>query len=203
MTGSSARAPSGGKGGGSADGIPGNAVLILIDVQKGLDDPVWGPRNNPTAERNMARLLKAWRETKRPVIHVRHMSRRPGSPLAPGIPGNEIKDEVKPEGDEPVVEKDVNSAFMGTDLESRLRKNGFDTLVFGGLATDHCVSSTARMGGNLGFTCYVVADATATFDRVGYDGRRYGAEEVHGTALASLHGQFATVVSTDELLRRL
>lgn len=87
-------------------------ALLLIDVQLGLDDPAWGRRNNPGAERNMAALLAAWRASGRPVIHVQHMSRRPDSPLRPGLPGNALKPEVAPADGEPLFRKDVNSAFM-------------------------------------------------------------------------------------------
>lgn len=128
-----------------------NAVLIIIDVQKAFDDPRMGKRNNPGAEKNIARLLDAWRASGRPIIHVRHDSVEPHSMLRPGQPGNEIKAEAKPKADEPVIGKHVNSAFIGTDLEQRLRKAGQDTVVCAGLTTDHCVSTTARMSGNLGF----------------------------------------------------
>lgn len=180
--------------------LPDDAVLIIIDMQEGFDEPAWGNRNNPQAEENAARLLDAWRQAGRPIIHVRHDSVMPGSPLRPGQPGNDIKAPVAPQGDEPVISKNVNSAFIGTDLEDRLRKAGLNTLVIVGLTTDHCVSTTARMAGNLGFETYVVSDATATHDREGYDGAKHPAEEIHRTALASLHGEFATVVDTDSLL---
>ena len=183
--------------------LPDDAALLVVDVQDGLDDPYWGQRNNPGAEENMARLLAAWRRTGRPIFHVQHLSRRPTSPLRPGQPGVEIKAVVAPRGDEPVVQKDVNSAFIGTDLEARLRDRGVGTVVIAGLTTDHCVSSTASVASNLGFETYVVADATAAFDGVGYDGRRFPAEVIHAVSLANLHGEFATVVDTDDLLRRL
>ena len=51
-----------------------NTVLIIIDVQKGFDDPVWGARNNPEAESNIAALLEAWRNSGRPIIHIQHNS---------------------------------------------------------------------------------------------------------------------------------
>jgi nicotinamidase-related amidase len=173
-----------------------NTALIIIDVQKGFDDPQWGRRNNPGAEAAIARLLEAWREAKRPIFHVQHLSRNPASPLRPGQSGVEIKDIVAPLAGETVITKRVNSAFIGTDLEDRLRRAGIENLVLAGLCTDHCVSTTARMAANLGYSVVLPADASATFDRTGYDGKVYPAEEIHRTALASLHGEFATVVET-------
>jgi nicotinamidase-related amidase len=178
-------------------------VLLIVDVQQGFDDPRWGERNNPGAERQIARLLEVWRETGRPVIHIQHLSKQPDSPLRPGQPGVQIKEEVKPLPGEKVVRKYVNSAFIGTDLESYLRDQGLHTLVVTGLTTDHCVSTTARMAGNLGFETYVVSDATATFDKRDHRGERFPARVLHDTALASLHGEFAEVVEAEELLRRL
>lgn len=183
--------------------LPPHAVLLIIDVQKGLDEPVWGTRNNPHAEANMVRLLAAWRRTARPVVHVQHMSTSPTSPLRPGYPGNAIKDEVAPRVDEPLFQKSVNSAFIGTELEAYLRDHGYDTLVIVGLTTEHCVSTTTRMAGNLGFRTFLVADATAAFATVGPDGRHYCADDVHGVSLATLHGEFATVVLTDTVLQAL
>lgn len=185
------------------DDIPKNAVLLIVDVQQGLADPRRGERNNPEAEHRMAELLAAWRASGRPVFHVQHMSREPGSPLRPGLPGNAIKDEVKPVEGEPLFQKSVNSAFIGTDLEAELRRCGYDTLIVFGLTTEHCVSTTVRMAGNLGFTTYVVADATAAFATTGRDGRRYSAAEVHELSLAILDGEFATVVDTGAVLSAL
>jgi nicotinamidase-related amidase len=180
-----------------------SAALVIIDVQQGFDDPVWGARNNPRAEANAGRLLAAWRRAGNPVLHVQHCSVLAGSPLAPGQSGVDFKDIVEPRAGEPVVRKSVNSGFIGTDLEARLRALGSPPVVVVGLTTPHCVSTTARMAGNLGFETYVVADATAAFEQVGHDGTRYPAEDVHRFALASLHGEFATVVETDEVLALL
>jgi nicotinamidase-related amidase len=183
--------------------LPKNAVLITIDVQKGMD--VYRDqyhRNNPDLERNIARLQQAWRESGRPLIHVQHLSKLPNSPLRPGQPGVEIKDEVRPLAGEPVVQKSVNSAFIGTTLEADLRRRGITTLVMVGLQTNMCVSTTARMAGNLGFNTYVISDATATFDNTGPDGKNYGSELLHDVALADLHGEFATVVDTATILQQ-
>src|SRR6266480_4322807 len=156
-------------------------------------------RNNPDLEKNIARLQAAWRKSGRPIIHVQHLSTEPKSPLRPGQPGVEIKDEVRPLPGEPVVQKRVSSAFIGTSLEADLRRRGLTTLVVVGMQTNMCVSTTARMAGNLGFTTYVVSDATATFDSTGPNGKRYASTLLHDVALADLHGEFATVVDTKTL----
>jgi nicotinamidase-related amidase len=179
-------------------------ALLLIDIQNGFDDPgYWGgDRNNPEAEKNAARLLQHWRTRKLPVFHIKHNSSDKQSRLAPGQKGNEIKDIVKPLEGEPVIGKNVNSAFIGTDLRERLDRQGIGSLVIVGLTTDHCVSTTTRMAGNLGFKTFVVSDATATFDRSGSSGEKFPASLIHDTALASLHGEFATVLTTDQLLKK-
>lgn len=176
------------------------SALLIIDVQAGLDDARLGARNNRSAEANMARLLAAWRARKRPIFHVQHMSTEPDSPLRPGLPGNAIKREVAPIGGEPVIQKQVNAAFIGTDLEARLRRAGIESLVIIGLTTDHCVSSTARLAGDLGFSVIVVADATAAHESRSYDGAHHSAETVHELALANLHKEFATILTTDQVL---
>jgi nicotinamidase-related amidase len=175
-------------------------ALIIIDVQDGLDAPQLGKRNNPNAERNMARLLADWRMNKRPIYHVKHMSTNPKSTLRPDQPGNAIKQIVAPQGDEPVIEKSVNNAFVGTNLETRLRLANIQSVVIVGLTTEHCVSTTARMAGDLGFTTIVVADATACHEHHGYDGVHYPAETVHSIALVSLQDEFATILNTDQVL---
>ena len=147
------------------------AALLLIDMQKGFDDPIWGRRNNLDAEMHAATLLQAWRQTGRPIFHIQHLSRDPSSPLHSGSPGSEIKEMVCPQGSEPVIQKHVNSAFIGTDLEERLKRAGVTTLIITGITTNHCVETTTRMAGNLGFCTYLVSDATATFDRQGPLGR--------------------------------
>lgn len=176
-------------------------ALLSIDVQLGIENPRHGRRNNPDAERHIAELLAAWRRAGRPVVHVQHMSTEPDSLLRPELPGNAFKPEGMPLPGEPVFQKTVNSGFIGTTLEAHLRAAGIRHLVCVGLTTDHCVSTTVRMAANLGFEVTVVSDATATFERTGPDGAHYSADTVHRLALASLHGEFATVRRAAELLR--
>jgi len=180
--------------------LPRDAALVLIDVQQGFFDPSWGERNNMQAEANIARLLSAWRRTQRPVFHVHHDSQSPTGCFRPGTTGNLPKAEAAPLAGEPVYHKRVNSGFIGTKLEEDLRAAGIETVVIVGLTTNHCVSTTARMAGNLGFETYVVADATATFARATLDGRLRPAKEVHDAALSDLNEEFATIVTTDAVL---
>ena len=180
--------------------ITDNTALLIIDVQDGLDEPKLGKRNNPDAEANMARILADWRRSGRPIFHVQHMSTEPNSPLRPELPGNAIKKIVAPQGDEPVIQKQVNNAFVGTNLEERLREQDIQSVVVVGLTTEHCVSTTVRMAGDLGFDATVVADATACHDRQGFDGLYYPPEQIHQIALIALQDEFATIVTTDELL---
>lgn len=180
-----------------------NAVLLVIDAQLAFDDPAWGERNNPAAELNIARLLGEWRATERPVIHVRHLNEESGFRFSADALGYRAKAEAEELASEPVLTKTVNSAFIGTDLEARLRAIPEAHVVVAGLTTDHCVSTTVRMGSNLGFPVTLVADATATFGRTGFDGREWTAQEMHDSALASLNDEFATVASTEDVLRAL
>src|ERR1700761_4472888 len=110
-------------------------ALILIDIQKGFEDIAYwgGQRNNPDAELRASELLKIWRETGLPVFHIQHCSTNPVSPLREGHPGNQFIDLVTPIAGEPIIKKNVNSAFIGTDLQTRLVYDGITTLVIAGL----------------------------------------------------------------------
>jgi len=180
-----------------------SAALVCIDFQNGFDDPIWGRRNNPDAENKIGLLLTEWRKTNFPVIHIRHCSLEEKSPLRAGTQGNEFKPEAMPADGEKIFSKSVNSAFIGTDLEKYLRDNHVESLVIAGLTTDHCVSTSTRMAGNLGFNVTLVSDATATFDRKGIDGTLYTAEQIHKIHLASLQGEFCTVLNHEDVLLQI
>ena len=177
-------------------------ALIPIDVQNGFDlSP--GNVNNPGMEANGLRLLAGWRDAGLPLLHVRHDSIKPGSRFAPGSHGNALRPGFEPQGGEPLVVKSVNAAFIGTDLDLRLRRLGVDSVVLFGLVTDMCVSTTARVAANLGYRTIVVGDACSSFNLVDRDGRAIPAADVHRIHLATLHAEFATVVDTDEVLAAL
>jgi nicotinamidase-related amidase len=175
-----------------------NPALILIDIQKGFDDITYwgGDRNNVTAEQKAGELLGIWRAKNLPIFHVQHCSSNPNSILNETSPGNEFQDVVKPLEGETVIKKNVNSAFIGTNLKELLDAAKIENLVIVGLTTDHCVSTTTRMAGNFGYSVYLVSDATATFNKKGINGEDFSAEIIHQTALASLNEEFAQVITS-------
>ncbi|GAB2776044.1 cysteine hydrolase family protein [Nocardioides salsibiostraticola] len=176
-------------------------ALLVIDVQRGFDEPdYWGPRNNPECEDNIEALLAVWRDRRRPVVFVRHDSSGATSPLRPGQPGNDFKAIVSGHPDL-LVSKGVNSSFHGEpDLDAWLRDRQLDGFVVCGITTNHCCETTARVGGNLGHQVLFALDATHTHDRVAPDGSVVTAAELSRVTATNLHGEFATVVSTSQLL---
>ncbi|MBV8665940.1 MAG: cysteine hydrolase [Burkholderiaceae bacterium] len=183
--------------------ISSTTTLIIIDMQKGMAMPAAGPRNNPQAEANIAKLLTAWRAGGAPIVHVRHMSRTPGSPFWPGQAGAEFQEALQPLAGEHVVEKNVPDAFTHTGLERWLHVRGITDLVIAGVSTNNSVEATARSAGNLGFRTTVVADACFAFDKVDYAGTPRTAAEVHAMSLANLDGEYARVVTIEEVLDKL
>jgi nicotinamidase-related amidase len=172
------------------------AALIVIDVQRGFDEPAWGQRNNPACEANIVTLVRHWRANEWPVVYVRHDSTAPGSPLAPGQSGNDFKPELTSTPDL-LVTKSVNSAFLGTpDLDAWLRELGVHAVAICGITTNHCCETTARMAGNLGYDTTFVLDATHTFDRRDLAGGLIPADELARVTAANLQDEFAEVRDT-------
>ncbi|YCA45055.1 cysteine hydrolase [Bacillus sp. JZ8] len=180
-----------------------NTALIIIDVQKAFEDEKWGPRNNLHAEDNIKLLLKMWRKREYPIIHIQHLSDNDQSIFHPSKQSSAFKDSVVPVKDETIFKKKVNSAFIGTGLEEHLKENNIRKVVIVGLTTPHCVSTTARMSGNLGFETYLVSDATAAFAIKGADNTYYSAEQIHTVSLATLDNEFAKVLTTEEVIQKL
>lgn len=174
-------------------------ALIVVDVQKGFDDPAWGERNNPDSETNIARLIATWRKEDRPLVFVRHDSMLKSSPLRPGQPGNDFKPEVAGEPDL-LVTKNVNSAFFGSpDLHGWLQEMGISSVAICGIQTNYCCETTARMAGNLGYETLFVLDATHTYNLAAVDGGELTADELARVTAANLQDEFAEVVATADL----
>ncbi|WP_183097624.1 cysteine hydrolase family protein [Nocardioides pelophilus] len=181
--------------------LPDSTALVVIDAQVGFDAPSWGRRNNPHCDRNIATLVSTFVAAGRPVVYVRHESASPKSTLHPQNPGNALKPYLQEHTPDLVVTKTVHSSFHGTpDLDAWLRGRGVSAIVIAGITTNHCCETTARVGDNIGYEVWFALDATHTFDRVGPDGATMTADELSRATATNLHGQFATVVSTEQVV---
>lgn len=180
--------------------ISANAALLIIDMQNGINRPTLGRRNNPDAERNIGLLLDAWRSARRPIVHVRHISRSPESIFWPGQSGAEFQARFTPLAGEHVVEKNVPDAFAQTGLERWLHVRGIGQIVIAGVITNNSVEATARSAGNLGFDATVASDAAFTFDMRDLNGRLWPAEDVHALSLANIAMDYAAVRTTGEII---
>ena len=178
-------------------------ALLLIDVQQAFNDPKWGPRNNPTAEEKMQQILTECRKNHWTIIHIQHVSQSPDSVFYEQGTGFAIKEIVAPQTGEKIIHKQVNSAFIGTDLDDYLNEQKIDTLAIVGLTIPHCVSTTTRMSGNLGYRTYLIADATAAFGMNDHHGNFIDAQTIHHYSLATLHEEFATVLDTNHFLQKI
>ncbi len=175
-------------------------ALLLIDIQQGFTSSYWGRRNNPMAEKTIQKLLKFCRKLNLPIFHIQHVSKNPHSPLRPNQPGVKFMNFIKPRKNEIIIQKNVNSAFIGTDLNDLLILKNISELIIVGFTSDHCVSTSARMASNLGYKVLLIEDACIAFDRE-RDGEIYQAELVHQVSLASLHSEFSTVINYKELIQ--
>jgi nicotinamidase-related amidase len=179
-------------------------ALVVVDVQQGSDDPVWGPRNNPACEENVATLIEAWRAKGQPIVYVRHDSSESESPFTPGQRGNEFQEILSGEPDLLVV-KSVNSAFHGDpDLARWLRAEGIERIAVCGIQTNMCCETTARVAANLDFEMTFVLDATHTYDLPAHDGGgTISAEELSRVTASNLDPEFGRVVDTREAVAGL
>ena len=176
------------------------SVLLPIDMQQAFDSPAWPRRWNDKVDANGLALLDAWRRAGRPIIHVRHDSVQPGSSLAPGVPGNAFRPGFDPREDEQLVTTSVNSAFIGTDLDLRLKRLGAKHVVAFGISTDMCVSTTVRTGANMGWDMILVPDACDCFDLPDGQGGSIPAEDVQRIHVATLAFEFCRTILTDDLV---
>lgn len=179
-------------------------ALVVVDVQQGFDDPVWGERNNPASEENIATLIEAWRAKGQPIVYVRHDSSEPESPFTPGQRGNDFQEILSGEPDLLVV-KSVNSAFHGDpDLATWLRAEGIERIAVCGIQTNMCCETTARVAANLDFEMTFVLDATHTYDLPAHNGGgTISADELSRVTASNLDPEFGRVVDTREAVASL
>ena len=175
-------------------------ALLVIDMEQGFLNAERSERNNPNAEKNILKLMDYFRETKQTIIHIQHLSTDPHSAFFTEE-GYQFMEGFEPHPGEKVFQKHVNSAFIGMNLEGYLHEEGICRLVITGLTLPHCVSTTTRMAGNLGFETTLISDATATYALRDIMGNWLDAEALHQSHLAALNEEFAKVMSCEEFLR--
>lgn len=174
-------------------------ALIVIDQQKGIDDPKLGERNNPHAEIHILDILSFWRKEGWPIFHVRHKSKDLNSVFWPKQKGFEFKDQFIPLKNERIVEKSIPCAFVNNCLHRELQSMDASEIVIVGVATNNSVEASARTGGNLGYSVYVIENACFAFAKQDYFGVDRSAGEVHAMSLANIDGEYAKVISSEEL----
>ena len=180
-----------------------NTPLVILDLQKAIDHPDWGVRNNPGAEDNISRLLSFWRQNGWPIIHVRHKSSNPKSHYAPGQSGYDFKPEVEPIDREPIVTKTVHSAFIELRLQDLLADLGTKTLILAGVKTNNSIEASVRHGSNLGYDIHLLADGCFTHDQIDWNGKAWSADDVHAITLSNLDGEYCTVTTVEAVLAAL
>jgi nicotinamidase-related amidase len=163
-------------------------ALLVIDVQMAFSyrDDTGGVRSCPQAEQNIGSLLTVFRAQGGKVIHIHHHSKEIDSAFRVGQSGCAPQPFAEPIEGEAVVIKHVNSGFIGTTLEADLRDAGITRLVMCGATANHCVETTTRMAGNLGFDVLYASDAVWAYGATGPDGVVHSAEQVHSMSLCNL-----------------
>lgn len=174
--------------------------LVILDVQDAIDRPNWDGKSNPGYLAAIQRLLALWRSNGWPVVHVKHDERTPTSSYYVNGPWNGIKTEVAPVEGEAVIVKRENCAFIGTALDSTLGKMRVKRLVLTGVVIHNSMDATVRAGKALGYSIILPSDATTAVPVVGPDGKRWDATTVHELTLAILGGEYADVMSSDEVV---
>jgi len=179
-------------------------ALLLIDIQNDyFPGGAMTLEGMDAAAANARAALDAHRAKGLPIVHVQHLSVRPGATFfVPGTKGAEINDVVRSAPGEPVVQKNFPNSFRGTPLESMLREKGVDALLIAGAMSHMCIDATTRAAFDLGFACTVLDDACATRD-LAFKGKPVPAAAVHASFMAALAVPYAKVVSTADVLATL
>jgi nicotinamidase-related amidase len=169
-------------------------ALIIIDIQ---NDYFPGGKmeleGSPEASLQAAKLLEDFRTKGLPLVHIQHVSDRPGASFfLPDTEGVNIHANVAPRAGETVLQKHFPNSFRGTPLLEHLRALGVDHLVIAGMMTHMCVDATTRAAFDLGFSCNLAHDACAT-RALAFGGQRVPAAQVHAAFVAALSGLYAKV----------
>jgi len=182
---------------------PNPIPLIILDVQDAIDQPKWNGKSNPGYLETIQRLLQLWRSNNWPVLHVKHDEPTPTSTYHTHGPWNGIKQEVAPLDGEPVITKQQNCAFIGTDLDVMLKQMQVTRFVLTGVVIHNSMDATVRVGKALGYNIILPSDATTAVPITAADGTVWDAETVHDLTLAILGSEYAEVVLARDAVEAL
>lgn len=176
--------------------------LIVVDLQN--DYFTDGNMELVGAEKaagNAQLLLNKFREENLPIVHIQHISARPGATFfLPETHGAEINEMVAPEEGEKVVVKNYPNSFRETCLLEILKNQKTNNLVICGAMSHMCIDATTRAAFDLGFNCVVAEDACATKDLI-FKEKTIKASDVHASFMAALSVPYAKIESTDEIIK--
>jgi nicotinamidase-related amidase len=177
-----------------------DTALLIIDIQNDyFPGGAMELEGADAAASKAAGALKSFRQEKLPIIHVRHLSTRPGSTFfLPGTKGAEIHASVTPEKSETVIEKSFPNSFRATGLREILEKQQIKNLVVAGMMTHMCVDASVRHAADLGYKITLLGDACATRAQK-IAGETVPARQVQLAFLAALNGFYAKVIDSHEL----
>lgn len=175
-------------------------ALLIVDIQNDyFPSGAMEVVGAEAAATQAAMLLASFREHTRPIVHIQHISTRPGATFfLPNTAGADIHESVRPALGEVVFQKHFPNSFRETPLLEHLRASGITQLVIAGMMTHMCIDTTTRAAADLGFKCFLAHDACATRG-LSFNGVHVAADKVQIAYLAALNGLFAKVLSTREL----
>ncbi|QQZ41508.1 cysteine hydrolase [Pseudomonas sp. SK3(2021)] len=176
-------------------------ALIVVDIQNDyFPNGKWPLVGVEAAADNAARLIQAFRDSGRQVVHIRHEFTSESAPFfTPGSSGAQLHPKVSNRADEPVVLKHFVNSFRETELEAILDQHDIEQLVVVGSMSHMCIDGVTRAAADLGYGVTVIHDACATRD-LEFNGVVVPAAQVHAAFMSALGFAYASVVSTDEFL---
>src|SRR5688500_13077549 len=141
-----------------------DTALLVIDIQNDyFPGGAMELEGADAAGAKAAEAIRSFRDKSLPVVHVRHLSVRPGSTFfLPGTKGAEVHSLVAPKAGETVVEKNFPNSFRNTNLQQVLEKQGIKNLVVAGMMTHMCVDASVRHAADVGYKITLLSDACAT-----------------------------------------
>jgi nicotinamidase-related amidase len=181
-------------------------ALILIDVQKGTLGFTLSPYSPADVVATSTKLAAQSRKAGALLVYVRvtfaadYADRPQGTTDVPmilppgGMPAewSEYAPEVAAIAPDLWITKRQWSAFHGTELDLQLRRRGVTHVVFGGIATNFGVESSARDAWQNNYTVVVAEDACSS---VGPD--------LHKFAIEKTLPRVSLVRSSDEIVAAL